>query len=41
MLRIVLFVVLLLIAALLFLVATRPARFRVQRSIRILSLIHI
>ena len=35
MLRIVLFVVLLLIAALLFLVATRPARFRVQRSIHI------
>ena len=35
MLRFALFIVLLLIAALLFLVATRPARFRVQRSIHI------
>lgn len=35
MLRIALVIVLLLIAALLFVVATRPARFRVQRSIRI------
>ena len=35
MIRLVLFTVLLLIAALLFVVATRPARFRVERSIRI------
>ncbi len=35
MIGLVLFAVLLLIAALLFIVATRPARFRAQRSIRI------